>query len=366
MPRSTIAFDTVRRGGERSYNAALIPRELCAKSVKIELLFLAEQEGFMKVPVGHYPALFSSKKLTVYSFGTPWFRTMTFRTFICGAALIVWVSAAPGQYHPQTPGGEERAMGGWVYLDFKINGQPQAARSEWLKTGRDSACFFPPLNTVQDLTVGAAELATPSNAKKEYGKACESLAGGKIDDAEKHLRKATELYPKYSASWVLIGQILEQRADLPGSRDACQKAAVENPGYVQAYLCLADIAMHQGDWSDVLAQSSKAIDLDPANDAAGYVYKGCANYSLHQLPEAEASALKAASIENTRNYKDQDDRDKHSDPRVHVLLAQIYDEKGETAKETAELREFLKTVRNPQAKAMVEQSLKELEQQSNK
>ena len=257
-------------------------------------------------------------------------------------------------------------MGGWVYLDQKINGQPKAAREEWLKTGRDSACFFPPLNTVQDLTVGAAELATPGEAKKEYGKACASLAGGKTEDAEKHLRKATELYPNYSASWVLIGQILEQRENLPGSREACQKAAVANPHYIQAFLCLADIAMHQGDWNDVLVQSGKAIDLDPANEAAGYVYKGCANYSLHQLPEAEASALKAASIENTRTYKDQDDRDKHSDPRVHVLLAQIYDVKGETSKEAAELREFLKTVTNPQAKAMVEQSLKELEQQPSK
>jgi hypothetical protein len=85
--------------------------------------------------------------------------------------------------------------GGWAYLDFKINGQPQAAKNEWLKTGRDSACFFTPLNTVQDLTIGAAELAVPNDAKKEYGKACESLAAGKIADAEKHLRKATELFP---------------------------------------------------------------------------------------------------------------------------------------------------------------------------
>ena len=124
--------------------------------------------------------------------------------------------------------------------------------------------------------------------------------------------------------------------------------------------------MHEGDWSGVLAQSVRAIDLDPANESAGYVYKGCANYSLHQLAEAEASALKASDIEKTRKYKDQDDRDKHSDPRVHILLAQIYDEKGETSKETVELREFLKTVRNPQAHAAIEQSLKELEQQPSK
>jgi len=319
----------------------------------------------MKVSVGHHPALFPREKLTVYSSGTPWFR-IVIRT-VCGAALVVWASAALGQQHPQTPGGEQRGVwGDWTYLNIQMNGQPQAAKNEWLKTGRDSACFFPPLNTVQDLTVGPAELAVPNNAKKEYGKACESLAAGKTADAEKHLRKATELFPNYSASWVLLGQILEQRPDLPASRDACQKAAVASPGYIQAYLCLADIALHQGDWSEVLAQSVRAIDLDPANDEAGYVYKGCANYSLHQLPEAEASALKASDIENTRKYKDQDDRDKRSDPRVHILLAQIYDQKGETSKETVELREFLKTVRNPQTQAVVEQTLKELEQQTNK
>jgi tetratricopeptide (TPR) repeat protein len=278
--------------------------------------------------------------------------------------LVLIVSAASAEQ--QTPGGEFRAMGGWQYLDFKFNSQPQASRSEWMKTGRDSACFFPPLNTVQDLTVAASELAVPKDAKKDYGKACEALAEGKSADAEKHLRNATDLFPQYSASWVLLGQMLEQQSNLPASREACQKATVASPLYIQAYLCLADIGLHQGDWNEVLAQSLKAIDLDPANESAGYVYKGSANYSLHHLSEAEASALKASEIESTRKYKDQEDRDKHSDPRVHILLAQIYDQKGETSKEVAELREFLKTVKNPQAHAMIEQSLKELEQQPAK
>jgi tetratricopeptide (TPR) repeat protein len=306
--------------------------------------------------MGHHPVSNIRRALTA----TPWI-------FACALAFVFALSAAAQvQQHPQTPGGEFRAMGGWQYLDFKMNSQPGVARKEWVKTGRDSACFFPPLNSVQDLTVGTAELAVPNAAKKEYGKACESLASGKNDDAEKHLRKAIELFPQYSASWVLLGQILEQRPDLPGSRDACQKAASASPGYIQAYLCLADIAMHEGDWSGVLVQSVKAIEIDPANASAGYVYKGCANYSLRQLSEAEASALKASDIEKTRKYKDQDDRDKYSDPRVHILLAQIYDEKGETSKEVVELREFLKTVRNPQAHAMIEASLKELEQPASK
>jgi len=288
-----------------------------------------------------------------------------FRIFVCGGLVGSGVNAL-AQYHPQTPGGEWEAAGGMERMNYQINWQPRAARTEWLKTGRDSACFFPPLNTVQNYSVDAAELAIPSNAKKEYGKACDSLASGKTEDVEKHLRKATEIFPKYSASWVLLGQLLEQRPDLAASRDACQKAAAADSRYIQAYLCLADVSAHQGDWSDVLAQSQAAIAIDPANDEAAYVYKGSANYSLHQLPEAETSALKALAIENARTYKDQEDKERRSDPRVHVLLAQIYDAKGETAKEIAELREYQKTLRNPQAQAMVEQSLKELEQQPSK
>ena len=310
----------------------------------------------MTAHMGHHRVFSVRRPLTV----APWI-------FACGLASLFGSSAASQvQQHPQTPGGEFRAMGGWQYLDFKMNSQPGVARKEWVKTGRDSACFFPPLNTVQDVTVEAADLAVPNAAKKEYGKACESLAGGKNDDAEKHLRKATELFPHYSASWVLLGQILMQRPDLPASRDACQKASLASPSYIQAYLCLADIAMHEGDWNGVLAQSVKAIELDPANTSAGYVYKGCANYSLRQLADAEASALKASEIEKARKYKNQDERDRYSDPRVHILLAQIYDEKGETSKEVVELREFLKTVRNPRAHAMIEASLKELERPASK
>ena len=97
----------------------------------------------MTALVGHYPALLSRGKLTVYSFGIPWFRTLMFRTFVSGAALVVCTSAALGQYHPQTPGGEWRSMGGWEYLDFKINGQPLAAKNEWLKTWQRQCLFFP-------------------------------------------------------------------------------------------------------------------------------------------------------------------------------------------------------------------------------
>lgn len=73
---------------------------------------------------------------------------------------------------------------------------------------------------------------------------------------------------------------------------------------------------------------------------------------MRRLAEAEHSALTAQAIEG---------KTKNRDPRLHVLLAEIYDEKGETAEEADELREYLKIVTDPRAQALVKQALAALE-----
>lgn len=95
--------------------------------------------------------------------------------------------------------------------------------------------------------------------------------------------------------------------------------------------------------------SSKALAIDPTNDPVAYDYNAAANMNLHKLDEAERSALKAIEID--RN---------HIDPRVHFLLAQIYDAEGELAKAESELREFLKFATSSDAD-MVKQYLSELQ-----
>ena len=95
--------------------------------------------------------------------------------------------------------------------------------------------------------------------------------------------------------------------------------------------------------------SDRALQIDPSNDPIAYDYNAAANMNLHKLEEAERSALKAIEIDHN-----------HIDPRVHFLLAQIYEAKGELAKEESELREFLKFADANDA-AMVKQYLLELQ-----
>jgi tetratricopeptide (TPR) repeat protein len=212
-------------------------------------------------------------------------------------------------------------------------------------------CFLPPLNAVQLPTVGVATLQVSSKAKKDYASGCNAFRDGKFDFAEENFRKAVNDEPKYLAAWITLGQLLAARQKLDRARTACSSAQSVDSMYLPSYLCLADIAARSAQWDDVLKFSGRAVEIDPANDPVAYDYSAAANLNLHKLLNAEKSALKAIEID--RN---------HSDPRVHFLLAQIYDAEGEHEKEAAQLREYLKYA-GPSDAAMVKQYLSQLEKQ---
>ena len=208
-------------------------------------------------------------------------------------------------------------------------------------------CFLPPLNGLQMLTTGVAELQVPVKTQHEFDEGCAALRGKKALDAELHLRKAVKQDTKFSAAWVLLGQVLESEQKMDEAHDACSKPA--GSSYLPAYLCLADISARAGNWDDVLKYSSLALEIDPSTAAPAYAYNAAAYFNLHNLPEAEKSALRALDIDRT-----------NKDPRVHFLLAQIYEAKGDRANEAAQLREYLKYVTDPNDAEMVKKVLASL------
>lgn len=182
-----------------------------------------------------------------------------------------------------------------------------------------------------------------------------ALKDKKTADAEKHLRRAAQLYPKYSVAWVTLGQMLAALQRTDEGRTACTQGSAADSGYVPAYLCLADIAARAHDWGDVLKQSNRALGLDPSSNAVAYEYNAAANLNVHNLADAEKSGLRAVVIDKN-----------HNDPRVHFVLAQIYEAKHDPTNEAAQLPEYLKYASNPDDVAMAKQYLSELEKQPRK
>ncbi|HXZ33726.1 MAG TPA: hypothetical protein VEH30_15725, partial [Terriglobales bacterium] len=81
--------------------------------------------------------------------------------------------------------------------------------------------------------------------------------------------------------------------------------------------CLADLSAVEQRWEEMLRFANSAIALDPANDARVYFYSAGGYLGLHRLPEAEKSALRATEIDKAER-----------EPRIHFLLAQIYEIEG--------------------------------------
>jgi len=216
-------------------------------------------------------------------------------------------------------------------------------------------CFLPPLNGLRSPVVTVANLQAAAKAKKEYAAACAAVNDKKFDVAEQHLRKAVQVESKYPAAWVTLGQLLAAQQKTDEARQSCSRALEVDPNYVPSHLCMGDVAARAQQWDDVLKYAERALELDPTNDAPGYAYSAMANLNLHHLAEAEKNALRALEIDRT-----------NSDPRVHFLLAQIYEAKKDPTSEASQLREYLKYASTPQEVAMVQQALADLEKRMGK
>lgn len=221
------------------------------------------------------------------------------------------------------------------------------------KIGGDSSCFLPPLGGSAPTSVRVSDLQIPSKGKREYGDGCLALTRGKIVDAERHFRKAVNQWPKYSAAWVVLGQVLQVQQKTKAATDACSQPLTNESKYLPAYLCLADISAHAQNWEKVLSLSNQALAIDSTTVAVAYDYNAAACFHLHNLPEAEKSALRAVEIDKS-----------NIDPRVHFLLAQIYEEKGDRSSEATQLREYLKYASDPNDISMVQSYLSEIEKQT--
>ncbi len=219
----------------------------------------------------------------------------------------------------------------------------------------EDGCFLPPLTIVHSALTNTSDLAVAPKGKKEYRSACSAIHTQKWPEAEQHLRKAVEQNPKYAAAWVTLGQVLQALQQQDEARAACTQAAVADPNYVPAQLCLADIVAQKQEWEQVLKFSQRAMELNPVSDPHAYFYAASAYLKLNRLPEAEKSALKAVEI------------DKESlEARAHFLLAQIYEVKGDSAQELEQLRQYLKVVSDPKDAAMLKKYVADLEAKANK
>jgi predicted Zn-dependent protease len=289
----------------------------------------------------------------------PSFRSLARLSFLCVVTVSLVVTPALAQGgggRPVPPPNPPAPIPRPMDANFDQKHVEIDSSGGMLRPGTtDDRCLLPPLNGTREPVVNVKSMQVSGSARKEYSAACDAIKAGKIDRATEHLHKAVQVEPQYSAAWVTLAQVLMAQQKVAEAHDACSHAVDANANYLAGELCLAEVAGLEQKWDEMLKFSGRAIDLDPANDSVAYGLNAAANLSLHKLPEAEKSALKAVEIDKT-----------HNDPRIYFLLAQIYEAKGDPTNEAAQLRQYLKFATDPKDAAMVKSYLAELEKRAGK
>lgn len=234
-----------------------------------------------------------------------------------GARYQLRIRLGPGrEYVEQLPSG--------LPMSFTVQIRPEAVkRSEALAAEAGSG-----------LAVTFTSLEAPKEAVKEVEKARELLASRKFEQAAGHLRKATDLYPRYAEAFNELGLALQQQDRLSDAQKAFEQAISIDPGWVTPYLNLGSLEMATSQAPQLVETSSKLLTLDPGLPRAHFLH-AAAMLSEGKLEAAEKSALRA-------------EQGDHADiPQLHLVLARIYLNKGEAPAYANQLRLYLKE--NPKA-----------------
>ena len=218
----------------------------------------------------------------------------------------------------------------------------------------DETCLPWAISAVRGATVSVTRLAVPSKARSDFEKACGDFKKKKLPEAEQHFRDAIEKYSDYSAAWVMLGQVLQEKGQAKEATDACSHAVSLDATYLPPYLCLAELSTRGNLWESVLEISNRALALNPVGDGYAYYYRAMAYFHLNKMQEAWSSAANAAGIEGD-----------HHEPGLYFLLAQIYEAEGDAVNAVSQLKQFLKITNDREERDQAQQYLAKLQAQQD-
>ena len=198
------------------------------------------------------------------------------------------------------------------------------------ETTNVGAIVLHPLAATKENGTSVNSLAAPKNASSALAKAREHIAKQRVDDAEKELRKAIRLYPKYAEAWQELGGVLLSQQKNIEARKAYLESAACDPQYSKPYLSLARLSAIEKNWQEALQHSEQVLKLEPFSSPQAYYYGAVAHYNLDHKDKALDLAQKAVSLDAN-----------HTVPLAEQLIGVICIDKGDDKSAVEHLRNYL-------------------------
>ncbi len=188
-----------------------------------------------------------------------------------------------------------------------------------------------PLARAKGTRISVVSLQAPKNAKNALEKAEHAEQRKRLEQAEKYLLQAVELYPGFATAWFDLGQLKMRKQQFETARGDFEKSIAADPSYILPYLELARIAIINGDWPKAVEISDKAIALDSIGFPEAYLLNSQANFNLNNVDLSEKSVRKALRLDAGHRYA-----------QGYILLANILQVKRDYQGTAEQLRNYLK------------------------
>jgi tetratricopeptide (TPR) repeat protein len=177
--------------------------------------------------------------------------------------------------------------------------------------------------------VSMAELSVPKDAWREYEEADKLLSHRDIAAARRHLERAVEIAPGFSAAWNHLGTIAYQTSEYPEAEGYFRKALAADPAAFEPLVNLGGVLINLGKYDEALRANLDAVRARPRNALANsqlgmaYYYTGNLDHAREYLTTAKQ--LDAAHFSHPQ-----------------ILLAEIHMRLNEPSAAADELEDLLK------------------------
>ena len=143
------------------------------------------------------------------------------------------------------------------------------------------------------------ERITQTNSLLETG--VERAQAGDLAGAEKALREAVKLAPRYAPVLQTLGTVLLNRGSAQPALEMFKQSLAVNPLNSETYLNMGAAHLRLGNLNDALQVTQKAIVIDD-EDARHYTQLGQIYSRMSRSDESRAALDKAAALKSTPGY----------------------------------------------------------------
>lgn len=191
------------------------------------------------------------------------------------------------------------------------------------------------LSQVEGFTISATSALAPPAAKKALEKGRDQEKKNKWDAAQQCFEKAVQIYPKYAVAWFELGRAQLRNKDVASARYSFGQAVAADPKYVNPYQGLADLALREKHWQEVVDTTRQLLALNPVSFPDAWFQNAVGNYQLQNLEAAEKSARQGLKLD-----------EQHRIPKLEYLLGMILMKKHEYLDAANHMRQYLHLTTN--------------------